>query len=176
MKFFKAKLKEVTTMEKNMSLIRAALLELAINATKLAHAIEPEAKESKDGDTTKTDSKKRGRPKKEEKEPEEKEAPVLEPETTPLKDDQSEIDIADLKNKKQAEESEDAVSLDDLDLPAEEKKKVTPEELRKAVIEYAAVNSKQKAYDLLAKYGAKKVIEVKESDFDALMADMKDEF
>lgn len=55
----------------------------------------------------------------------------------------------------------------------EEKGSITEDQLRNALVEFAQENSKDEAYAILGKYGAKKVNELKKEDFPRVLAELE---
>lgn len=112
-----------------------------------------EVKETK---TTKaTTGKGKAKPAKEEED-------ELEEVESPYTEDNSSDDPADF-----GDDEDDFAEME------EEKKEPTVEELRSALVKYAQANTKDKAYKVLEKFGAKKANEVKKTDLAKAIAALK---
>ena len=75
----------------------------------------------------------------------------------------------DLKNEPEA----DVDDFGDLEERKEEKVDVTPELLRKTLVDFARAKSKEEAYEVLGKFGAKKVQDLKPADHEKVYNALK---
>jgi len=79
------------------------------------------------------------------------------------------FEMNDLKNEPEA----DVDDFGDLEERKEEKVDVTPELLRKTLVDFARAKSKEEAYEVLGKFGAKKVQDLKPADHEKVYNALK---
>ena len=89
--------------------------------------------------------------------------------TTSVMDDEAPATMTNGSGKKvKKEKAEPKVEAKE-----EKKSEITEDQLRTALVEYAQANSKEGAYAILGKYGAKKVNELKKEDFPRVLAELE---
>lgn len=89
-------------------------------------------------------------------------APKAEKKATPKK---KEVEV---KIEVEVEDDEEPVKA-----PGKASNEITEDQLRTALVEFAQANSKDGAYAILKKYGAKKVNELKKEDFPRVLAELE---
>lgn len=77
------------------------------------------------------------------------------------------------KVKKEKVETKAEAKTEEKEVKSEGKNEITEDMLRTALVEFATNNTKDKAYAILGKYGAKKVNELKKEDFPRVLAELE---
>ncbi len=89
------------------------------------------------------------------------------PEPEPVEDDSDIVDVSEMKMEED--------SFDDLEFEDEKQDEpvVTAIDLRYALVDYAKQNGKEAAYKVLGKFGAKRVDDLKESEYSKVLQALK---